>query len=214
MYAHLTGTVAALDEATGACVLDVNGIGFEVMVARTTLARLAEGQRVTLCIVECSGGLYGGGGPVLYGFLSRQEKEIFLAFKENLSNVGPKKALEYLDKVSANIGDFWGAVASRNLKALMSLFGFRSASAEKILASLGSLKSLPAAPPVSAERLASVGAAEDLVSALVSLGYSEQRARVVAEQVMRERGGDAPPDAGEMPVLLKKAVQLMAASER
>jgi len=213
MYAHLTGTVAALDEAAGACVLDVNGIGFEVMVARTTLARLAEGQRVTLCIAECSGGLYGGGGPVLYGFLSRQEKEIFLAFKDNLSNVGPKKALEYLDKVSANIGDFWGAVASRNLKVLMSLFGFRSASAEKILSSLGSLKSLPSAS-VSAERLASVGAAEDLVSALVSLGYPEQRARTVAEQVMRERGGDAPPAADEMPALLKKAVRAMAVSER
>lgn len=188
MYSYLTGKVVEIDFVKGCCVLDVNNIGYEIFVAKSVLDRMVLGEVVKLFIEECSGGLYTAGSAVLYGFLSKEEREIFLAFKENLSNVGPKKALEYLDKVSKNPSEFWVAVQSKNYKVLTSLFGFRQSSAEKIIMSLSSVsknvKITTLDGKISSDKY--IDRYTDIVSAMANLGYKESYVKDVIEKVLSE----------------------------
>jgi len=87
-----------------------------------TASRIPEvGQEVLLYIVE-SFGMYGG-GETLYGFLSPNEKAMFLAFKDNISGTGAKKALEHLEKASKSLPDFRRAIIEKDVKILSGVFG-------------------------------------------------------------------------------------------
>lgn len=185
MYNYIEGEVVDKNEKKGICVVDVNGIGYEIFTSETTLQEIEISQRVKFYVVEVSAGLYSGGLPTLYGFTSQEEKEIFLAFKENLSNVGPKKALEYLDKIKKNINEFKIAINTKNTKILTSLFGFRSASAEKIINTLGNLEIFSAKEVVSKKNI-DLELYSDLVSALVNLGYKEAQVKSVVEKILAE----------------------------
>lgn len=182
MYNYLKGKITYIDIENNLCVLEVNNIGYEIIVPTYTFEEIHSSDEIKLYVVEVSSGLYSGGTPTLYGFLSQEEKEIFLAFKENLSNVGPKKALEYLEKVKKNINQFKLAIKTRNYKILTSLFGFRQSSAEKIVFSLSNLDAfLNVEEP---KQQIHIDAYTDLVSALVNLGYKESDVKSIVEKVL------------------------------
>ncbi len=180
MYNYLKGKVNYKDIEKNICVLEVNNIGYEIVVPSYVLEEVQISQEVKLYVVEISSGLYSAGLPTLYGFLSQEEKEIFLAFKENLSNVGPKKSLEYLEKVKKNISQFKIAVKTKNYKVLTSLFGFRQSSAEKIISSLSGLDIHIEEP----KHQIDIDLYSDLISALVNLGYKESEVKPVVEKVI------------------------------
>ena len=46
-----------------------------------------------------------GGGVTLYGFLTLEDKEIFLLLRE-IPGTGAKKAMDYLDKILKSAPDF------------------------------------------------------------------------------------------------------------
>ncbi|MBK8869556.1 MAG: hypothetical protein IPN19_00525 [Elusimicrobia bacterium] len=54
-----------------------------------------------LLIVE-SVAMYGA-GPALYGFLTLEEKQVYLVLRENVPGAGAKKALELLDKAAKSL---------------------------------------------------------------------------------------------------------------
>ena len=62
-------------------------------------------------------GMYGG-GITLYGFLSLEEKEIYLLLRE-IPGTGAKKALDYLDKISKSAPDFRRAILEGDARALI-----------------------------------------------------------------------------------------------
>ncbi|MEN3013224.1 MAG: Holliday junction branch migration protein RuvA [Endomicrobiia bacterium] len=185
MYSYIEGKVVEKDLKKNICVVDVNGIGYEITTSEVTLNEIEVYQKIKFYLVEISGGLYSGGLPALYGFLSQEEKEIFLAFKDRLSNVGPKKALEYLDKVKKNITQFKIAITNKNTKILTSLFGFKQSSAEKIIAALSNLELF--SKKESLPEGINIDIYTDLVSALVNLGYKEQQVKNVVEKILIEK---------------------------
>ncbi len=182
MYNYLKGKITYKDIEKNLCVLEVNNVGYEIIVPTYVLEEKQSSEEMKLYIVEVSSGLYSGGLPTLYGFLSQEEKEIFLAFKENLSNVGPKKALEYLEKVKKNISQFKLAIKNKNYKVLTSLFGFRQSSAEKIISSLSALDKF--VDVEESKQQIHMDAYTDLVSALINLGYKELDVKPVVEKVL------------------------------
>jgi len=180
MIATLEGI---LEQVSGdSVIINVGGIGYEITVSASTRNRLPpEGRAVKLYISETVG-IYGG-GTNLYGFLTIEEKNIYLTFKD-LKNTGAKKALDYLDKAVKSLPDFKRAVQEKNIKVLTSLFGFRSQTAEKILVFLQDKLS---AMQVSGQEkwgssTLSADRGADAVSALVALGYREQQARRAVEE--------------------------------
>jgi len=181
MYNYIIGKIVKKDVKKNLCVVDVNNIGYEIIVSENTLNDLSEGDIVKFYVVEISSGLYTSGLPTLYGFISQEEKEIFLAFKENLTNVGPKKALDYLDKIKDNISQFKTAIITKNYKILTSLFGFRTSSAEKIVSALANVELF------SKEEIKegiNIDIYSDIVSALTNLGYKEQQVKPVVEKIL------------------------------
>ncbi|MCS7232373.1 MAG: Holliday junction branch migration protein RuvA [Elusimicrobiota bacterium] len=185
MYNYIEGEVVEINIKDGMCVVDVNGVGYEILTLESTLQEIKIPQKVKFYIVEVSSGLYSGGFPTLYGFCSKEEKDIFLAFKNNLSNVGPKKALEYLEKVKKNINEFKIAIITKNAKMLTSIFGFKSSSAEKIIAALSNLEIFAKKDFYKSE--IDINLYTDLVSALVNLGYKETQVKNIVEKILFEQ---------------------------
>ena len=105
-------------------ILEINGIGYSISVPLSTLSRFpAIGNLVKIYIVENTTGMYSG--PVhLYGFLTKNEREMYLLIKEKVPGTGAKKALEYMDKISISLTDFKTAIISRNFSILNKIFGF------------------------------------------------------------------------------------------
>ncbi len=88
MIAYLRGVL--MEKGTDHVIVETGGVGYEVHIAPATAARLPDqGETVELFLAE-SVGMYGG-GTTLYGFATRDEKQMFLAFKA-LPATGAKKA--------------------------------------------------------------------------------------------------------------------------
>ena len=103
------------------------GVGYEVNLAQQSVASLEKGQDVTLYITES---LSPYDGTSLYGFLSKEEKQLFLLFKENISGTGPKKAMEFLSKALRSLPDFHRAISTKDPKILTAIFGFTAKTAQ------------------------------------------------------------------------------------
>ena len=182
MYNYIIGKIVKKDKSKNLCIIETNNVGYEIIVSENTLDELSDGDVVKFFIVEISSGLYNSGFPTLYGFVSQEEKEIFLAFKENLSNVGPKKALDYLDKIKNNISQFKSAIKTKNYKILTSLFGFRTSSAEKIISALGNIELFTKEEEI--KEGINIDIYSDIISALTNLGYKEQQVKPIVEKIL------------------------------
>ena len=165
-----------LRKTPGQVLIDVQGIGYEVSVTLSAFDRLPqEGQEAQLFVVE-SMAMYGG-GITLYGFLSLEEKEIYLLLRE-IPGTGSKKALDYLDKISKSAPDFRRAILEGDARPLVSLFGFTKKTADKMIAALKDrMAGLRLAGREKWSGTVQPTGVSEAIAALVSLGYRESEAR-------------------------------------
>lgn len=193
MIASLRGTVQSKLEQK--LVLEVGGVGYEVLVTGATLSQLPEPGGEALLYIEESFAMYGG-GAALYGFLTPNEKAMFLTFKENVPSTGAKKALEFLEKASKSLPDFRRAILEKDGRILSGVFGFTKKTADRLV---DALKDKIDGVPVSGQEKLGLPAAAGLassslsqaLSALSSLGYKPSEARAVLAAVTEESGGRA-----------------------
>ncbi|MBP9699516.1 MAG: hypothetical protein KBD85_05810 [Elusimicrobia bacterium] len=187
MIASLRGTL--LDRRDDGCVVEAGGVGYEVLLSSASALRLPPvGGEVRLLIVE-SVAMYGG-GTSLYGFLTLEEKQVYLVLRENVPGAGAKKALELLDKAAKSLPNFRRAVVDKDPKSLVTGFGFTLKTAEKLVAALqGKMESLSvsAGPGETAPSMAF----EEAVAGLVALGYRESAARQAAQSARDVLGSAA-----------------------
>jgi Holliday junction DNA helicase RuvA len=135
----------------------------------------------------------------LYGFATRLEKEVFVRLLA-VGGVGPKTAVALLSGLGA--GPLLEAVRGRDVRRLASAPGVGRKIAERIILEVGDrLETLPvdaAAAPANRRR-------DDLVSALVNLGYNARSAAVAAGSVLERAQADQPFDD-----LLRRALRTLA----
>jgi len=188
--------------------LDVHGVGYEVFLPRASESPLKIGQTITLFISE-SVTAYDG-ATTLYGFVSKEQKEFFEMIREHVGGMGPKKALECIEKITKSLPDFKRAVIENDLRLLVSVFGFTKKTAEKLVFSLkGKVDSW--AVRGSPKWAVAFNSHEemDAHSGLINLGYSEEEARILLEQVKKKLGEKA-----EANVLLQEALKVVGARYR
>jgi Holliday junction DNA helicase RuvA len=176
MIASLRGTL--LEKTNTTAVVEVNGVGYRVFLGEISLDALPSlGEEVFFHIVE-SMAMYGG-GVTLYGFLRSEEERLFNVLRENVPGTGAKKALEFLDTAGKSLPDFRRAILEKDVKALVTLFGFTAKTAEKLVAALhGKIDTLGSGRAATLPLDSAFGEA---LQGLVSLGYREPTARQAAQ---------------------------------
>ena len=203
MIAFVRGTVAGVTLTSA--VLEVGGVGLELMCAPGTLATLRTGHEATLptSMVVREDSL------TLFGFLDDDEKTCF-ELLQTASGVGPKLAQAMLAVLAPD--DLRAAVAHEDVKTLTKVPGIGQKGAQRIILEL---RDRIGAPGVSAER-SSASSAPDAWQAqvhggLVGLGWSGKEAdRAIAEvapeaEQMVQQGGH--PDVAR---LLRLALQTLS----
>ena len=168
MIASLTGVVRAASKDL--LVVDVNGVGYAVNVT-TAVANAQEiGDPIdlltTLIVREDS--------MSLYGFLSQQDLQIFESLI-TVTGVGPKSALGVLSALSP--AEVFAAVTNEDESVFKAVSGIGPKTAKLIIVSLGGRLSA-VVPEVAQSRQPAPSAVSDqVVSALVGLGWPERVAR-------------------------------------
>lgn len=168
MIALLTGKIAY--KAPDFIILDVNGVGYRVQIPFSTYYALpAEGSAVSLQIHTS----VKEDAINLYGFRTQQEKEIFQLLI-GVSGVGPKLANGILS--NSEPGELADSLVSGNLSRLSAIPGIGKKTAERLVLELKEkVKKLGMAQPQqeAAPAAAKQEVREDVLSALINLGYKE-----------------------------------------
>jgi holliday junction DNA helicase RuvA len=165
MIARLNGRL--LEKSPPLIVVDCNGVGYEVEVPMSTFYNLPElGQAVQLLTHM----VVREDAQLLYGFGSEQEKNTFKQLLK-VNGIGAKSALSILSGVSVN--DLMLAVSQQEVAMLTRVPGIGKKTAERLLLELkdkfvvtGSTSAQPVAK----------AATDDILNALVALGYHEREA--------------------------------------
>jgi Holliday junction DNA helicase RuvA len=177
----LTGVIA-VEGADETFVLDVKGVGYELVGPLGTVGRargLSPGDEVTFHVHTH----VREDALLLFAFATLEDKAAFRTLI-SVSNVGPKMALALLSAMPAD--ELANVVAAKDLAKLVSIPGIGKKTAERLLLELKDklappLKRPPTAPREGARPLGPSNA-ELLASALTRLGYRAAEAeRVIAQ---------------------------------
>jgi holliday junction DNA helicase RuvA len=204
MIARLSGTL--LEKQPGAAVVDVGGVGYQVSMPLSTYGELGEpGCRVELHVYTH----VREDVIALFGFHTAFEKEIFSRLIA-VSGIGPRIALAVLSGLGAM--ELVESVRARDVARLSCIPGIGRKTAERIVVDLADrIDSLPAirrAGPLQGEAHggAAADSRQDLVSALVNLGYNARVAADAAGRVLQ--GADAP--GAPFPTLLRETLRILS----
>lgn len=199
MIAFVSGKVAAV--TLSSAVLEVGGVGMELLCTPNTLATLRTGQRATLptSLVVREDSL------TLFGFVDDDEKSCF-ELVQTASGVGPKLAQAMLACLSPD--DLRTAVSSEDVKTLTRVPGIGQKGAQRIILELKDRLGAPlgAVRPAAGSAPAPAAAWRQQVhEGLVGLGWSAKEADKAVDAVA-DSAGD-PPDVGG---LLRAALRTLS----
>ena len=179
MIAVLRGSIA--EKTPSRVIVDVAGVGYDVLVPLSTFYVLGEpGAAVTLRIhTHVREDII-----ALYGFMTRLEQDLFDRLIA-ISGVGPKLALAVLSGIEP--AELIRAIRTQDVARLTRIPGIGKKTAERI--GLELKDRLPAemqiAEPAPAASTAGDQLRDDLLSALVNLGYQRPVAEKTVEKVLR-----------------------------
>jgi holliday junction DNA helicase RuvA len=180
-------------------LLDVHGVGYRVFVPLTTyyeLERLAAGAEVFLHVHTH----VREDTLALFGFWSASERQLFAQLL-GVSGIGPRLARAILSMPPAELQR---ALAAGDVARLATIPGVGKKTAERMVLelrermaalALAATSEMPA-PPLAGE--------EEVVSALINLGYRRPEAERAVAAVAREQ-----PD-GEIAELLRRSLKRLA----
>ena len=197
MIAFVHGTVA--DVHLGSVVLEVGGVGLELVCTPNTLAtlRIGTAARLPTSMVVREESL------TLFGFLDDDEKTVF-ELLQTASGVGPKLAQAMLAVHTPD--ELRRAVATEDVKTLTRVPGIGQKGAQRIILELRDR----IGPPVGASGRTSSAVVVDpwrdqVQQGLVGLGWSAKEADKAIEAVSDQAG--ASPD---VPALLRAALRTLS----
>jgi Holliday junction DNA helicase RuvA len=181
MIAHLRGTLLA--KHPNQAIVEVHGVGYDVGISVPTFTDMpAAGAEVSLHIHTH----VREDALSLYGFLRLAEKHLFEKLL-TVSGIGPKLAITILSGMPAD--EMVGAIRAGDLARLTRIPGIGKKTAERMVLELrDKLPATTGASEISAPMATPVE--EDVISALVNLGY--QRAAADKALLGAARGGKSP----------------------
>lgn len=181
MIAYIDGKLAFKDPTY--VLIEVNGIGYEVKIPLSTFSNLKEGERVKLLtylhIKEDS--------HTLYGFSDATQKRLFLDLI-SISGIGPNTGLMMLS--SMNPSELQHAIASEDVKAIQSIKGIGSKTAQRVILELKDKFKKLNLVPESRENVefSHNSLRNEALSALVTLGIPKPTAEKNVDSIIKKEG--------------------------
>ncbi|TCK72508.1 Holliday junction branch migration protein RuvA [Acidipila rosea] len=186
MIAHLRGRL--FSKQPGQAIVEASGVGYDVIISVPTFTALpVEGAEVSLFIHTH----VREDALALFGFLELAEKRLFERLI-TVSGVGPKLAVTILSGLSPE--RTVSAIRAQDHATLTRIPGVGKKLAERLVVELkDKLDDMAVAP---AQQIAAGPAADDVLSALVNLGYQRPAALKAIETAgERDKAAGADFDA-------------------
>lgn len=201
MIALINGLL--INKAISHVIVEANGIGYRIFVPLMTFYELpSKDQSVTLHIHTH----VRPDAISLFGFSTEEEKNVF-ELMLSVSGIGPKLAINILSGISSE--ELIRAVSHGNLNRLVSIPGVGKKMAERMILELKDkmvkLSTYEAIYKADGDIEVFDSIIDDALSALVNLGYKNQKARDVLDKIIKESSESLTLD-----VLLKKALKILA----
>jgi Holliday junction DNA helicase RuvA len=185
VIAHLRGSI--LEKHPNRIVIDVNGVGYDVFVPLSSFYGLGDpGAAIALRIhTHVREDAF-----VLYGFVTPLEQELFERLI-GVSGIGPKVALAVLSGIEPQ--EFIRAIERGDLARLTAIPGVGKKTSERIVLELKDRLPRVQTATASAGLAAPAPPAvrDDVVSALVNLGYHRPLAEKAADAAIKTIGSAA-----------------------
>ena len=176
-------------------VLDVHGVGYRVQVTQPALQQLAATRGTVKLHTHMA---VREDAITLYGFLHQSELEMFRILI-GVTGIGPQIAMNLLSQIG--IEEFAMAILNEDEKVLTRISGIGAKSAKRLILELrDKMKKISETLPHGESGTGSM-AVHDAVSALVSLGFSENESRDAVMAASRASGSSPP-----VQVLIKAAL--------
>ena len=178
MIARLHGQL--IEKQPPILVVDVNGVGYELEAPMSTFYKVTLGAPVTLYVHQ----VVREDANLLYGFASREERDMCRTLLK-VNGVGPKMALAILSGMEAEA--FAACIRQNDIATLTRIPGVGKKTAERLVIemrdrlgddSTGLFANTGAALPATA--------AQDAVTALISLGYKAAEAEKAINKIKND----------------------------
>jgi len=196
MISTLSGTIRSLSQDK--LVIEVGGVGLSVLINPPTSLALTLGAQTTLytSLVVREDSL------TLFGFLSEEVRNLF-ELVQTVSGVGPKVALSIMGALTPE--DLARAISQEDTSAIERVPGIGTKGAQRMILELkGKLSDLSSGATYKGHQ---PPWREQLLSALVSLGFSPKESDSAISYVVNDlQGNDQDPAAMQLSELLKLAL--------
>ena len=184
-------------------VVDAHGVGYRIFIPLTTFYELPEaGQIITLHVhthVKQD-------AINLFGFYTVQERDLFQLML-SVSGIGPKMSMNILSGIS--VQEMLRAISGGNLRKLISIPGLGKKLAERLILELKEkvVKKMMAeeVPAMDNQQKINEIIKEDVLSALINLGYKSNIAQAAIDKVLYTSAKELAMDQ-----LLKKTLKIIS----
>lgn len=179
-----------LDEATPAlAVVDCNGVGYGINISLNTYSAIQGKKDIKLYIYEA----IREDAYVLYGFATKEERELFLLLI-SVSGIGGNTARMILSALSPS--ELCNVISSGNEKLLKTVKGIGLRTAQRIIVDLKdkiATVNMPVAGGMGTNAIAAANSEiyEEAVAALTMLGFAAAPSQKVTNAILQEEP-DAP----------------------
>jgi len=184
-------------------VIDAHGVGYRIFIPLTTFYELPEaGQIITLHVhthVKQD-------AINLFGFYTVQERDLFQLML-SVSGIGPKMSMNILSGIS--VQEMLRAISSGDVRKLISIPGLGRKLAERLILELKEkvVKKMmaEAVPSIDNQQKINEIIREDVLSALINLGYKSNIAHDALDKVLYTSAKELAMDQ-----LLKKTLKILS----
>jgi Holliday junction DNA helicase RuvA len=178
MFEYIKGELVLLTPTYA--VLDVQGIGYNIIISLQTYTKLADAVIVKLHTHQ----VIREDAHLLYGFHDEEERRIFRLLI-NVNGVGPNTALMMLSSLSAE--EIRAAILKEDINTLKGVKGIGLKTAQRIVVDLRDKVTTSGA---SADLFAKLSAGnkqkEEALSALIALGFAKAPAEKTLDKLLKQ----------------------------
>jgi len=182
MIARLRGIV--WESWPNRLILDCGGVGYEVNVPQISVDQLnpVEGKEISLLTYQH----IRESAHTLYGFATKEEKDIFLLLVDRVSGIGPSTAMAILSGMP--VRQFKDAVVNDDSKTLSTIKGLGKKTAERIILELKDKVGITETwKPADGQGSGSESTnAQEAELALLALGFKQADARKFITVALKE----------------------------